>query len=134
MTRWLTPDELRAWLKLAGVMLKLQPALDSQLQRDSDLTHFEYLSPDESGHLQPTAAGEQLRRLYGERDLLLALCLRDGFLDGLDAPGLAGVMTVRMRMLAGVHSFSVQNTQVCSKHGVRSFLIRVGVRGSHRAT
>ena len=43
MTRWLTPDELRAWLKLAGVMLKLQPALDSQLQRDSDLTHFEYL-------------------------------------------------------------------------------------------
>lgn len=57
------------------------------------LTHFEYLSPDESGHLQPTAAGEQLRRLYGERDLLLALCLRDGFLDGLDAPGLAGVMT-----------------------------------------
>ena len=57
------------------------------------LTHFEYLNPDESGHLQPTAAGEQLRRLYGERDLLLALCLRDGFLDGLDAPGLAGVMT-----------------------------------------
>ena len=43
MTRWLTPDELRAWLKLAGVMLKLQPALDSQLQRDSELTHFEYL-------------------------------------------------------------------------------------------
>lgn len=43
MTRWLTPDELRAWLKLAGVMLKLAPALDSQLQRDSDLTHFEYL-------------------------------------------------------------------------------------------
>ena len=57
------------------------------------LTRYEYLSPDESGHLQPTAAGEQLRRLYGERDLLLALCLRDGFLDGLDAPGLAGVMT-----------------------------------------
>jgi DNA-binding MarR family transcriptional regulator len=43
MTRWLTPDELRAWLKLAGVMLKLNPTLDSQLQRDSDLTHFEYL-------------------------------------------------------------------------------------------
>lgn len=43
MTRWLTPEELRAWLKLAGVMLKLAPALDAQLQRDSDLTHFEYL-------------------------------------------------------------------------------------------
>jgi len=43
MTRWLSEDELRAWLKLAGVMLKLAPALDSQLQRDSDLTHFDYL-------------------------------------------------------------------------------------------
>ncbi len=43
MTRWLDEDEQRAWLRLAGVMLKLSPALDSQLQRDSDLTHFEYL-------------------------------------------------------------------------------------------
>lgn len=43
MTRWLDEDELQAWLKLAGVMLKLSPALDSQLQRDSDLTHFDYL-------------------------------------------------------------------------------------------
>jgi DNA-binding MarR family transcriptional regulator len=43
MTRWLTEDELRAWLKLTGVMLKLVPTLDSQLQKDSELTHFEYL-------------------------------------------------------------------------------------------
>jgi DNA-binding MarR family transcriptional regulator len=43
MTRWLEEDELRAWLRLAGVMLKLSPALDSQLQRDCDLTHFDYL-------------------------------------------------------------------------------------------
>jgi DNA-binding MarR family transcriptional regulator len=43
MTRWLTEDELASWLPLAGVMLKLNPALDSQLQRDSDMTHFDYL-------------------------------------------------------------------------------------------
>jgi DNA-binding MarR family transcriptional regulator len=43
MTRWLDEDELQAWLKLAGVMLKLAPTLDSQLQRDSELTHFDYL-------------------------------------------------------------------------------------------
>lgn len=42
-TRWLTEHERQAWLKLAGVMLKLAPTLDSQLQRDSELTHFEYL-------------------------------------------------------------------------------------------
>ncbi|MGH3333051.1 MAG: MarR family winged helix-turn-helix transcriptional regulator, partial [Nocardioidaceae bacterium] len=43
MTRWLDDEERAGWLKLAGVMLKLSPALDSQLQRDSELTHFEYL-------------------------------------------------------------------------------------------
>ena len=41
--RWLAPAELAAWLRLGGVMLKLAPSLDSQLQRDSGLTHFEYL-------------------------------------------------------------------------------------------
>jgi DNA-binding MarR family transcriptional regulator len=43
MTRWLSDDEQRAWRRLAGVMVKLSPALDSQLLRDSDLTHFDYL-------------------------------------------------------------------------------------------
>jgi DNA-binding MarR family transcriptional regulator len=43
MTRWLDEDEQRAWLRLAGVMVKLSPALDSQLQRDCELTHFDYL-------------------------------------------------------------------------------------------
>src|SRR5919112_6147705 len=43
MTRWLAEEELQAWLPTAGVMLRLGTALDSQLQRDSDLTHFDYL-------------------------------------------------------------------------------------------
>lgn len=54
MTRWLTEDELASWLKLSAAMLKLPPALDSQLQRDSDLTHFAYLClamlSEEEGH------------------------------------------------------------------------------------
>ena len=72
MTRWLTDDELQAWLKLAGVMLKLSPALYSQLERDSDLTHFEYLclamlSEDEDHTLRmsqlATKANASLSRL-----------------------------------------------------------------------
>ena len=43
MTQWLNEQEQAAWLKLAAVMLKLSPALDSELQRDSGLTHFDYL-------------------------------------------------------------------------------------------
>ncbi len=42
MTRWLTDKERQTWLALVPVMLKLSPALDSQLQRDSELTHFDY--------------------------------------------------------------------------------------------
>lgn len=43
MTDWLTEAEQRAWLRLVGVMLQLSPALDTQLQRDTELTHFDYL-------------------------------------------------------------------------------------------
>ncbi|NAZ88199.1 MarR family transcriptional regulator [Kineococcus sp. T90] len=37
------PDERRAWLKLAAVVTLLPAALDSQLQRDGDLTHTGYM-------------------------------------------------------------------------------------------
>jgi len=43
MTRWLSNEELRSWMPLIGVVLRLGSALDSQLQRDSELTHFDYL-------------------------------------------------------------------------------------------
>jgi DNA-binding MarR family transcriptional regulator len=41
--RWLEPAELETWMTLAALMFKLPGALDYQLQRDSQLTHFEYL-------------------------------------------------------------------------------------------
>jgi DNA-binding MarR family transcriptional regulator len=41
--RWLTADELDSWLPLGGLLLKLPAALDTQMQRDSGLSHFEYL-------------------------------------------------------------------------------------------
>ncbi|TAJ46473.1 MAG: MarR family transcriptional regulator [Herbiconiux sp.] len=42
-TRWLTPEQLRAWIRLEAVVELLPTVLDSQLQRDAQLTHFEYL-------------------------------------------------------------------------------------------
>lgn len=41
-TRWLTRTELAAWLRLGAVLELLPPALDSQLRRDAELTHFDY--------------------------------------------------------------------------------------------
>ncbi|MFE7223250.1 MarR family winged helix-turn-helix transcriptional regulator [Nocardioides sp. NPDC057577] len=38
----LTGDDLETWAALATVLEWLPPALDGQLQRDAELTHFEY--------------------------------------------------------------------------------------------
>jgi DNA-binding MarR family transcriptional regulator len=43
-TRWLTPEQLRAWKKLVAVVEILPGILDTQLQHDADLTHFEYFT------------------------------------------------------------------------------------------
>ncbi|GEL98772.1 MarR family winged helix-turn-helix transcriptional regulator [Cellulomonas terrae] len=43
-TRWLTADELRAWKRLIAVVELLPGTLESQLQRDSGLSHFEYFT------------------------------------------------------------------------------------------
>lgn len=40
--RWLSPHEMRAWLRLLAVVELLPGVLDAQLRRDSALTHFEY--------------------------------------------------------------------------------------------
>ena len=41
--QWLEEDELATWMSLAALILKLPGVLDFQLQRDSGLSHFEYL-------------------------------------------------------------------------------------------
>ncbi|GAB3547665.1 MarR family winged helix-turn-helix transcriptional regulator [Arthrobacter tumbae] len=42
MTRWLSKDEQDVWKRMAAVLELLPAALDGQLTRDEDLTHFEY--------------------------------------------------------------------------------------------
>jgi DNA-binding MarR family transcriptional regulator len=40
--RWLTPEQLAAWVRLIGVVELLPGVLDTQLRRDAKLTHFDY--------------------------------------------------------------------------------------------
>ena len=42
MTRWLNDDEQAAWRAFAAAMHKLRWALESQLERDADLSFIEY--------------------------------------------------------------------------------------------
>ena len=58
----------------------------------SALKELGYLTPaDDGAELALTAAGERLRRIYTEKDLLVAECLRQGAWSRLDGPGMAAV-------------------------------------------
>jgi ATP-dependent RNA helicase HelY len=50
-----------------------------------------YLRVGEDGQTTLTPDGRRLRRIYGERDLLVAESLRQGLWDGLDVPSLAAM-------------------------------------------
>jgi DNA-binding MarR family transcriptional regulator len=43
-TPWLTPGELRSWLSVVDLLVRLPWAIDSQLQRDSGMTMSEYMA------------------------------------------------------------------------------------------
>ena len=44
MTRWLSAHEQDVWKRMAAVLELLPAALNGQLARDEDLTHFEYFA------------------------------------------------------------------------------------------
>ena len=55
------------------------------------LLRLDYLERDEHGRLAATSAGRMLRRIYGDRDLLVAESLRRGLWNSLDPAGLAAM-------------------------------------------
>lgn len=55
------------------------------------LLQLGYFERNGHGELVSTSAGRILKRIYGERDLLVAECLRRGLWDGLDTAGIAAM-------------------------------------------
>ncbi|MUN54333.1 DEAD/DEAH box helicase [Kocuria koreensis] len=84
------------WVKLKKETDSLRHQIDSRTntiaQRFSNildlLADYDYVGPDDSGEPQLRSAGETLRKIYGERDLLTSLALRDGYFEGLDPAAL----------------------------------------------
>ncbi|WP_396668366.1 DEAD/DEAH box helicase [Microbacterium sp. R86528] len=57
-----------------------------------DVLHtLQYVNIDDEGVVSLTAAGRTMRRIYGERDLLVAESIRQGLWNKLDAPSLAAL-------------------------------------------
>lgn len=40
--QWLNAEERQTWLALGSIAMRLPQALDAQLRRDADISHFEY--------------------------------------------------------------------------------------------
>lgn len=84
------------WVKLKKETDSLRHQIDSRTntiaQRFSNildlLADYDYVGPDDSGEPRLRSAGETLRKIYGERDLLTSLALRDGYFEGLDPAAL----------------------------------------------
>ena len=58
------------------------------------LLELEYVEADRNGDVNVTQWGNLLRRIYGDRDLLIAECIREDTWRGLDAAGLAAMACV----------------------------------------
>ncbi|WP_028278711.1 DEAD/DEAH box helicase [Arthrobacter sp. H5] len=56
------------------------------------LAHYGYLEALTPGMKSVTPQGQRLRRIYGEKDLLVALCLEHGAFEDLDAVELAALV------------------------------------------
>jgi DNA-binding MarR family transcriptional regulator len=101
-TRWLTDEEQAAWRTFAAVMTLVPAALDGQMQRDSDITHFGYWvmamlseAPDRAMRMSELAAranGSQSRLSH-----LVAKLERAGYVRreraGDDGRGFLAVLT-----------------------------------------
>src|SRR6476661_7293092 len=58
------------------------------------LSAYGYLETDDAGHVTISADGQRLRRIYGEKDLLISQSLRLGAFDDLDATEVAALASV----------------------------------------
>ena len=89
--RWLSPAEREAWLGLIGVVELLPGALDAQLQRDANVSHFEYMvmamlseAPDHT--LRMTALAAQTNSTLPRLSHVVTRLVNRGFVERIPCP------------------------------------------------
>jgi len=90
-TRWLTSEQLAAWVRLAAVLELLPAALDSQLRRDAQLTHFDYyvlamLSEAPEHTLRMTALAERTTATLARLSHVVARLEQRGLVERFPCP------------------------------------------------
>lgn len=89
--RWLEPQQLEAWKKFVAVVELLPGVLDGQLQREAQLTHFEYftlatLSESPLRTLRMTALAAQTNSTLPRLSHVASRLEVRGFLDRVPCP------------------------------------------------
>src|SRR5215210_4792073 len=89
---WLTADERAAWLRFVAVLQLLPAALDTQLNRDEQLTHFEYfclamLSEAPERTLRMTALAARTNATLPRLSRVIAGLESAGLVERVPCPG-----------------------------------------------
>ena len=84
-TRWLTPDEQRAWRAYIAASLLLEDAIDRQLQQDAGMPHLYYsilsvLSESPEWRLRMTDLAERLKITRSRLTYAVTRLEKDGML------------------------------------------------------
>jgi DNA-binding MarR family transcriptional regulator len=99
--RWLSAEEMAAWLPLAGVMELLPAYLDSQMRRDADLTQFEYyvlamLSEADAHTLRMTALATRTSATLPRLSHVVRRLADKGLVEKFPCPGDGRATNVRL--------------------------------------
>jgi DNA-binding MarR family transcriptional regulator len=89
--RWLTPAEQRAWRSFVAVVELLSRTLDTQLQREAQLSHFEYftlamLSEAPGRTLRMTALATQTNSTLARLSHVVSRLERRGYVTRSTSP------------------------------------------------
>jgi DNA-binding MarR family transcriptional regulator len=100
-TEWLNQHEQAAWVRLAAVVELLPGALDSQLRRDANLTHYEYyamamLSEAPKQTLRMTALATQTNATLSRLSHVVSRLEHRGLVERFPCPQDARVTNVRL--------------------------------------
>ena len=89
--RWLSAAEQQAWLGLIAVVELLPGALDSQLQRDAGISHFEYMTmsmlseaPDQT--LRMTALAKRTNSTLARLSHVVTRLVTRGYVERVPCP------------------------------------------------
>ncbi|NLE78838.1 MAG: MarR family transcriptional regulator [Rhodococcus sp.] len=98
-TRWLDSQQQDAWRSLIALVTRLPAALDTQLQRESKLTHFEYfvlaeLSESPERRLQLSTLAQQANASLSRLSHVITKMERAGWVERKKVTGCRGSQAV----------------------------------------